>query len=179
MNILTLDYSDYYDYEETFKHFLRCSLLNCWHRFDFEEAFDNAIIPIQNKLIEHGQGTLEEFVNYEEGYRDIGECLDGYTTQTDYIYICAEDIHEAIMKFRYEKFKEEFSGYFSDLEEIMEKYNNWQAMKTPEIIALFDSIIHAQHVNGDIFEDVDTEMIKEEIEEEYKEYTKDYTINIL
>ena len=178
MNIKTLDYSDYWDYEETFKHFLRCSLLNCWHRFNFEEALESAITPIQNKLIEHGQGTLEEFMDHEDGFRSTGN-LEEYITQTDYIYITQEDIHEAIMKYRYEKFKEKFSGYFSDLEEIIEKYNNWQSMKTPEIIALFDTIIHSQHVNGDIFEDIDTEAIKEEIEQEYKEYTKNYTINML
>ena len=48
---------------------------------------------------------------------------------------------------------------------------NVHRLSTGEKAILFDAVIHAQHVTGAIFEDVDIESLKEEIDNEYsKEY---------
>lgn len=164
----------YYDYEELVKHFLRCSAANSWQYFDFEEAFNNIKIPIEERLSEHGLTSFEEYLEIQLGLyseKDIEMLENMFGLQTDYVYLSGDSIFENIMMLRYETMKDEFSGYgaFEDLAKIKEEIEGLDSyLPSLKLIALFDKCIHAEHVTGQIF-DIDIDSLKEEIDEEIKE----------
>ena len=158
---------DYYDAESIVRGFLLHSALNRMHEFSFEDAFNQLRNPIDYKLIEHAQNcTLEEYTDYN---CDMGlYCntdFEKFTFSTDYIHIDIDDVKEAINKLHYEKCKEAFDGMFDDLIEIQEELNNVTDDQEHNVI-LFDRVIHAQHVTGDIFDDLDIDAIKSDLDDE-------------
>lgn len=163
------DYS--YENEEIVYHFFRCSLLNRFDCFDFEKAYEALIPTIQQKLNEHGLGTFEDFLEYQELIYDK-RTLSDWTIESGYLYIDVDDVFEAIMKLRYDRSRDEFSGYsaFDDLQDIVDGYKNSSNNTLQQDIALFDAIIHAEHVTGNIFEDFDDpDTIRGRVERELKE----------
>jgi len=169
------NFSKYYDFEETVKHFFRCSLYNSWDKFNFEKAFDYFNRQIKMKLAEHGQLDYESFAEIDKEYSQYHEdSLNEFTTKTDYIHIDEEDILETIVQYRYDRFKETFSELDSyiKLNELYQKLEDYKdSDELGHKIQLFDSCIHAQHETGDIFEDIDPDEIRKEIDTEYKEFT--------
>lgn len=166
------NFDNYYDIEETIKHFFRCSLCNYWDKFDFEKTFTNISYTIKNKLAEHGRLSLEDYIENEEQIMCVDKSvLNDFATSTNYICISMENIYDAIMEYKYNRYKDEFSGYssYDTLEEIYNKLLN--ISDEDELgykIELFDSCIHAQHETGNIFDDFNPDDIREEIEREYK-----------
>jgi hypothetical protein len=138
-------YVDYYDTESIVKGFLTLSALNRMDEFDFEAAFQYLRCPIESKLAEHGLGTFEEFCEtHDIGYSKTS--LEEFTYKTNYVCIDADDVLQAILRHRYETFRETFDGTFSDLAEIIEKIDALDVDNTKENVILFDKVIHAQHV---------------------------------
>lgn len=170
MKHLVKTFNDYSDIELTFEHFLRCSLLSSWEYFNWTLAFERPITTIRDKLASHGQLSFEDFQEYEEGYYCLDD-ISNYAVSTPYIKICKDELHMALLEYRYNKFKQAFSGYFDNLLDILYKYEKLASLKQFEKIALFDTVIHAQHVTGEVFEDVNIEALKENIEQEYFKYT--------
>ena len=166
------NFNNYYDIKEVVKHFFRCSLCNYWDKFDFNETFNNILYPIKNKLAEHGRLSLEDYIEAEEQimYGNKSD-LNNFASSTNYICISIDDIFDAIMEYKYNRYKKEFSVYssFDMIEEIYNKLLNVSdADELGYKIELFDSCIHAQHETGDIFDEFNPDDIREEIEREYK-----------
>lgn len=170
------NFSHYHDFEETIKHFFRCSLYNSWDKFNFRKAFKLFNRQIEQKLAEHGQLDYDSFAEIDKEYNQYSEdSLLEFTTKTDYINIDESDLLEVIVNYRYERFNETFSEYDSyiTLKELYYKIDNYN--DSDELgykIQLFDSIIHAQHETGDIFEDINPDDLREEVNEEYNKYKK-------
>ena len=158
---------DYYEHESIVRGFLLHSALNRMSEFDFETAFDGLRNPIDYKLLEHAQNcTFDEFTEYNS---EMGMYCDDdfskFTFNTNYINVDIDDVKEAINKLHYEKSKEAFDGLFDDLIEIQDELNNVTDNEENNVI-LFDRVIHAQHVTGDIFEDLNIDDIKSDLDEE-------------
>lgn len=164
------DFSNYYDYEELFKHFFRCSLYNSWDYFDWDKAFENTRNVIGQKLAEHGLTTFEEYKDFlDQIYGDRSKDLQSFAVQTDYLYITTEDIQEVILKYTFEESKKAFDSMFDNLQEIYDKSEYPDSLSLPEKITLFDSIIHAEHVTGEIFDMCNPDDLRDEVEQEYNE----------
>ena len=164
-----MTFKDYWDYEETIKHFLKCSVLGEMDNFDFEQAFESFKGEIERKLAEHGLLSCEEFKKLHEDINDYS-CLGGLTVNTNYINISEDDLKEYILEGMYKKYKETFEDYssFDELKEILNQIDNIDLNNRSECVFLFDKVIHAQHETGDIY-DVDIQSIKDELDEELKE----------
>ncbi len=153
----------YDDREEKIIEFYLCSLRNDFSGFDFDDALEMFCPELEDKLHEHAQCTFEEYQEYMGDFIDNGHGDDVYTPfcmQTAYINFGPEDVKEAIFKGQYEAAQRAFSGMFDHLQEYVDGIDSPPA-KLSELITLFDSIIHAQHETGDIFEDMDTEDLKD------------------
>ena len=156
---------NFYEPESIIKGFLLHSCLNRMSEFDFEQAFESLINPIQDKLIEHAQCDYDDFYNY---YCDVfyyeNSDFEKFTFQTNYINICIDDVRETIAKMHYEKSKEAFDGMFDNLIDLKERIDDLDNLTEQEMVILFDEVIHAQHVTGDIFCDVDIQSIKDDLD---------------
>jgi len=165
----------YCDKEELIIDFYLCSLKNDWQEFDWDEAFIEFAGGIQEKLAEHGLTGYEDFRNREEDYGFVDKnILEPFSVCSHYVYFPVDDVFEAIMKAKYEAFQNAFGSMFSDLQEYLDQIQNIGCFSLQEKITLFDNIIHAQHVNGNIFDDLNTEELKEAAEEMYKTETENY-----
>jgi hypothetical protein len=158
---------DFYDNESIIRGFLLHSCLNRMGEFDFKRAFECLIMPINDKLIEHAQCDYDTFYNYHDDiscymYSDY----EKFTVQTDYFYIGIDDVKQAIAKMQYEKLKQVFDGMFDNLIDLKERIENLDNLTEEERVILFDEVIHAQHVSGDIFDDIDIESIKTDLDYE-------------
>jgi hypothetical protein len=115
---------------------------------------------------------LEEFIEHNEamGLHSDSD-FEKFTTSTDYIHIDVDDVKHAIFRMHYEKSQEAFDGMFDDLIEIQEALNNVidDEEHQKDNVILFDRVIHAQHVTGDIFDDLDIDDIKSDLDEEILE----------
>ena len=157
-------------YDDIIKEFWLCSLKQDFSEFDWDDAFNELRVPIEQKLAEHGLGDFDEFLEFQHdiGCYDLSQ-LESFTTCTDYIHLDENAIFEAIMRFKFEQFQDVFGGMFEDLEEMIEKIDKLNKLSEPEKILLFDSVIHAQHQSGDIFEDTDIESLRSDAESEWEE----------
>ena len=159
---------DYYDYEEVIKHFWRCSIKQDFSSFDWEQAFDNLSGEIKRKLAEHGFLGYDEYVENEEGMGmwDKND-LNTFTNSTDYIQITEDDLIEAILKYKYQRFKVTFEDY-STFQDLHKLYNEIEAISVDDaeqkdLVILFDKLIHAEHETGLIL-DIDIEELRKEVE---------------
>jgi len=160
---------DYRDNEKIVRGFLTLSALNRMAEFDFEEAFDHLKQPLWNKLIEHAQGcTFNEFNEYMNmcWWGDVD--LSVFTAHSDYFQITEQDVFKAMSQLHYDKLKETFHGAFEDVEELhtLSSSATNHASERQANVILFDRVIHAQHVTGDIFDDLDIDDIKSDLDEE-------------
>lgn len=156
--------------EDIVENFLRSSIEGRMEEFDFDEAFGFVESALHYKLAEHGLLSLEEFIDAEENYLCVNPgILEPYTTKSDYIYISEDELHDALIKYRYEKFRETFVDYGS-FQELMRLYNEvkvYTELPLTEKVILFDACIHAEHETGMIF-DIDIDMIKAKLDKEYQ-----------
>jgi SAM-dependent methyltransferase len=161
----------YYDAEDCFKHFWRCSLNKNMNSFDFDKAFEFVLSEIKRKLAEHGLLSFEEFQENEEeiGYANA-DALETFEQCTTYIHIGREELLEAIQRHKYKRNRETFEtfGSFQILKGLYDQLQNFYSLEQKEQVLLFDKCIHAEHETGMIF-DVDVEELRQEIEEEFKE----------
>lgn len=157
--------------EETVKEFFRASIERKLDDFDFDSAFEQFSGAIRQKLAEHGLLSFDEFIESESDYGFYSkDDLTGFAVHTGYIVISTDELLEVLQKYRYERFKAEFSRYgsFQSLLSLYERIQKQYSLSTSEKAILFDECIHAQHETGDIFDDLDIEGIKEEIDREYE-----------
>lgn len=168
----------YNDQETVIKFFLRCSITSEWKYFNFTRAFKCLQWELTDKLNQHAQLSKEEFSNYwGEFHSSSNTSLDEYAYSTDYITLSREDVYEAIENLHYNKTKEVFEPYFEGLLDLHTRLSsfilsgrvNYSEVTLEEKILLFDELIHAQHVTGDLFGDINIDLIKEQVEEELKE----------
>lgn len=169
LNLYEID-TDYDDIESIIRSFLTYSALNRMSEFNFESAFGRLQRPIYDKLIEHAQVDYEVFEIY---HQDIF-CYDTknlreFTLSSDYINITVEDVLAAIIKMHYERSQEAFNGKFDNLINLNKRIDNQYQITELENIILFDEVIHAQHVTGDVFCDVDIDSIKSDLDIELLE----------
>lgn len=155
--------------EQLITEFYFRSLTTNWKDFDWDDAFELFKPGLQNKLDEHGQGEFEDFRNMQEGFTGNFAHIvpDEFCIYGDYVQFTTEDVADIINKAHFEKFRSTFKNTFSDLKEMLHKMDTILTLE--ERIELFDSVIHAQHVTGNIFEDLDTEYLKEEAETMFEE----------
>jgi len=161
---------DFYDNESIIRGFLLHSCLNRMGEFDFQQAFEYLLNPIESKLYEHAQCDYDTFLQYyDDMFYHENSDFEKFTYQTDYINIDVDDVKEAISKMHYEKSKNAFDGLFDNLIDLKERIENLDNLTEQERIILFDEVIHAQHVTGDIFDDIDIELIKRDLDVEVLE----------
>ena len=159
-----------YDVNSIIKNFWLCSVTHRMNEFKFSNAFKSLKPYIYNKLAEHGLIDFEAFK--EVDFSDVRDSdLIGFTAQTNYISIDVSEIREVIQQYRYERFRDEFEGVgsFVDLQDLLDDIDNHYGHTQQWKIELFDSIIHAEHETGMIFDDVNIDDLREEAEEEIVE----------
>jgi hypothetical protein len=148
--------------EEYIIEFYLCSLRNDFQEFAWDDMQDYFADAIQTKLDDHGQGTFEAFQDrMEYMYGNLENLIpEEFIITTDYVRFTASDAAQAIIKAQYSTMRDTFSGTYSDLQEYVETMKGVIHLPLGGRIRLFDNIIHAQHVTGDVFEDLDTEDLK-------------------
>lgn len=138
---ITESFDNYSDIKELFKHFFRCSALSKMDCFNFDRAFEVTIPCIERKLDEHGARSFKDFWNYmteEERVR------------------CKKSrgrLNNVIDTYRY--YHSLYADYYQFwlLKDILTAYEKVKVSKnTCDCAVVFDSIIHAEHVGGYIFE---------------------------
>lgn len=159
---------DYWDYEEVIKKFWECNIKQDYKEFDFIEAFEAMEGLFYNKLSMHGLLDFEDFKeSMEELYKF--DNLSEHEQVTDYIQITQEDLKNALLKYKYERNRNEFLEY-SSFKTLREIYDNIQKAKNGEMerldmVVLFDSVIHAEHETGNIFDnDFNIQTLREDFE---------------
>lgn len=156
----------YTEIEEYIIKFYVCSLRNDFSSFDWDAMDEHFLPALQRKLDEHGLGTYEAFVEIQEDCI-YGEPLPYWcTAQSDYFSFTEEDAKEAIFTAMYEKAGKAFNHLFDNIEVLVEELQSPPGTLRQRII-LFDEVIHAQHVTGDIFEGLDTEDLKDAAQDIY------------
>lgn len=162
-----------YDPKTIVKQFFEASLYKHLDDFDFDNAFSVLGQHIYQKLVEHGLISFDAFKDFEEEIlcvsRDHHELSD-YASETNYIYISVDDIHDAIMEYRYNKMRDTFKDYesFKELLQLHEDILNSKLNPTSDNVLLMERLIHAQHETGEIFEDFNPDDIRADVEAEYK-----------
>ena len=164
--------------------FWKCSLSSDYSDFDFDAAFDEFEPALRFNCTVHGQTTLEEFIQHHDEYYGLNdlECgiADAFTIDNMWIRFTDVDVVEAILKAKFEKFREVFgNNIHGDLAELLERIQPENRPKqTPQLIELFDECIHAEHCNGMIIEDVDLDDLRAQAEEEHKEEQEKFPTDI-
>lgn len=141
--------------------------------FDWEGLLSDLRNPLVTKLNEHGLTNVEDYIqNFRDIYGDISEDIpDVYTMQTDYIYFTKENAEEAILVAQYNHAKGTFGRYpeYKELKELIAEIDKSSRYSLKGLISLVDRIVHAEHVTGNIFEDINVEDLKAQAEEMYNE----------
>ena len=162
--------------EDIIKQFWECSLRSDFSDFDWNEAFCEYETPLADNVIAHGLGTFEEFEEYYDNMYGLNamecEIPDWAQYSTDWGCFSDVDACKALLRAKWQFMGDNFRGNIhGDLAELREKIQhcNRKKLSEPELIALFDECIHAQHATGAILEDVDIESLREEAEQEWEE----------
>jgi hypothetical protein len=148
-------FEDYNNYESTIEWFWMCSWGSKWRGFNWNKAFESFKEPIRHKLAEHGILEYEDFKEVEEEYLDMMNAdFDPFIVDTNYVQFTKDDVLEGILMSKYDVFRDAFYSMeeFVILDEMLDEINNYKKLSLQEKIELFDKIIHAQHVSGDIFD---------------------------
>lgn len=166
---------NFWDMEDATKEFFRCSINRDFSEFDWDTVFENAQNRIKGYLDQHGFNGEDAFVEwflqfYDDVYgeNEISESLQKFAPQTDYICIGTDELMKIMARGLYPKYKDAFENEeaFINLKELSEKLENIPDDDKERAI-LFDEVIHAQHVTGDIFDELDIPTLKAEIDAEY------------
>ena len=162
-----------YSYKEPeyhVKEFFEHSLNGTLHEFDFEAAFKQMKWTVEQKLSEHGLFGFERFYENEkelrwELYNTIKTSMD--RSGTGWIQFDGEQLAEDFFRGIYKQMKETFEGMsaYGDLQEILDGIEKGDFNNISGMTVLFDQLIHAQHVTGDIWE-FDPDEIREDVESE-------------
>jgi len=165
--------------EEIILDFWRCSLKNDFSEFDFDKAFNEYEPFLHTNCIEHAQGTFEEYVESTDqiyGLNYLEKELDkisGLCYCNDWYSFTSNDALMAILKAQYNVIRKTFeTEVHGSNAKLLKRIQNRKGLTEPELISLFDEAIHAQHLCGDILEDVDVESLREEAEREFKKENK-------
>lgn len=167
-------------YDDIVKEFYGHSLNGTMTDFDFQEAFDEMIGPLRRKLAEHGLLDYETFAEQmSEIYYESREAFKSFNIETNYIQIDGDEIADVVWKYVHGKFRETFGNMsqFEDLTELYDEIQNANYEDTEAMTILFDKLIHAQHVSGDIYDDIDIEDLRQEVEDEWEEEQKKKKMN--
>lgn len=158
---------NYFDTEDLIIYFWECSENKEFKGFDWVKAFNNLEYPLFEKLAIHGLLEFEDFENaYNEIYTEDSSDLNNYAQVTDYLQITTEEIRKAILKYKYERNRKEFSDYETFIElkklydDVLKAQDISNFMELKDFIILFDKVIHAQHETGNIFDSVDIEKLR-------------------
>ena len=149
---------NYYIPQEVVMKFWECNIKQDYKEFDFIKAFESFESLIYQKVAEHGFLTYEDYAQTQDEVYNY-DSLEEFEATTDYIQITKEDLKEALIKYKYERNKEEFSKpYYSNLQNLKKVYDKIQKAKDGEMTQkenalLFDELIHTEHETGLIFED--------------------------
>lgn len=162
-----------FDFDDAILDFWRHSLRNDFTGFDFEEFFDEFGQVLYRRLMEHGFiGDLSEYRQYmEDIYGDLTDEIPGWgPVETDFTWFSRDEIVDIILERQREAYKNSLGYHYNDLVNLYERVSSFSpSMLLPESIALLDECIHAQHLTGDILEDVDIESLREEAESEWRD----------
>lgn len=162
--------------EDIIRDFWRASLRCDFSEFDWDEAFTEFEIPLAENVISHGLGTFEEFQDCYDNLYGLNsmECdiPDWATYETDWGYFSDVDACEVLLRAKWQFMRNNFeSNVHGDLRDLRERIQceNRKGKSEPELIALFDECIHAEHATGMILEDVDIDDLRDEAEDEWQE----------
>jgi hypothetical protein len=161
--------------EQYIINFFKCSLADDFDDFDWTGAFETYIPFLERNCIAHGQGTYEEFEQRMDDIYGLNslECdMPRWAViETDWISFSDVDACQAILKAQYECLRNTFkNNVHSNNAELLERARNHRYINDlPELIALFDECIHAQHATGDIIDDCDPDALRKIAEEEYND----------
>lgn len=167
--------------EDIIKNFWLCSLKNDFSDFDWDEAFEEYYPRLYENCNVHGLCEYESFKEYiEEMYGDLEETIPEWAViKTDFTWIGENSAVNALITNMYEQLNSQYSeGVHGDNKELLDKIENRGNMTEPELIQLFDACIHAQHMTGDILEDIDVDDLRKDTEKEYEEEKSKYVTNI-
>ena len=163
-------FDDYDDYESTIQWFWMCSWGSKWYGFNWDKAFESFREPIRYKLAEHGILEYEDFVDAEKetSFYSDHHC-DPFIVETNYVQFTKEDVLEGILKSKYQVFRDTFYAMeeFNTLDDMLDDINKYKKLGLQEKIELFDSVIHAEHVSGNIF-DIDIGDLRKEFERDMR-----------
>ena len=155
-------FCNYKDIKELFMHFFRCSVLNRTDKFNFDTAFSVTIPFIEHKLDDHCQRTLDDFLNY---------CKRNMWNPETYTFT-EEKLTKLIELYNNDHTKFQKYPQYKRLMNIHDAYVKSNHAENPtERVLLFDAVIHAQHVGGDIFENAifpyDPGTLRQKVENEF------------
>lgn len=162
--------------EDIIRDFWNCSLRSDFSNFDWSDAFNQFEPFLAENVIAHGLGTFEEYQEYYDNCYGLNsmecEIPEWAIYSTDWGCFSDVDACEALLRAKWQFMRDNFEnnvhGDLADLRDRIE-WENRKNLSEPELIALFDECINAQHATGDILEDVDIEELRAEAEAEWKE----------
>ena len=170
--------------EDIILEFWECSLKSDFSEFDWDNAFDTYYPYLERNCIEHGQGTFEQYLDYMDSIygldsmeNDIPDWCGSYENNPHW-YFSKYDAMIGLLKTQYESLRENYrTNIHGDNAKLLEKIDN-RGDSEPELIQLFDECIHAEHVNGNILEDIDIEDLREQAEQNWKDEQEQFITNI-
>lgn len=171
--------------EDTILEFWNCSLKSDFSEFDWDNAFDEYCPYLERNCIEHGQGTFEQYLDYMDsmyGLETLEESVPDWAASYEnnpWWYYSKYDAMINMIRAQYESLKENYrTNIHGENAKLLEKIDNRDNLTEPELIQLFDECIHAQHVNGNILDDVDIESLREQAEQNWKDEQEEFVTNI-
>lgn len=170
--------------EDIILNFWKCSLNNDFSDFDWDEAFNEYYPYLENNCIQHGQGTFEQYLDFIDSIysldsmeNDIPE--DWSIIQNDFMYTSKSQQVRNLLKYQYDCLREDYENdIHAENAKLLKEIDNRKGLSQPELIQLFDKCIHAQHISGNILEDIDIESLREDAESEYEEEQEKFVTNI-
>lgn len=167
----------YPDLHDNIKEFFLCSLSYNFTNFDFSPVFEETERSLHRHLLEHGQlGPVEDHGHeyFQEFFFYPEDSVSTFTVQNPWITIDAREVLQAISDHRYNRYRNWFKDWYSELEELYSQLQDRDELTLHELIALYDSCIHAKHQTGWILQDVgDPDDIRADAEEEFKDSLTD------
>lgn len=170
--------------EDIILEFWECSLKSDFSKFDWDNAFDTYYPYLERNCIEHGQGTFDQYLDFMDelhGLNSMEVQMPDWCASHEgnlFWYFSKYDAMISLLKAKYESLRENYrTNIHGDNAKLLEKIDN-RGDSEPELIQLFDECIHAQHINGNILEDINIDDLREQAEQNWKDEQEQFITNI-
>ena len=148
-----------WEIEPAIEEFWTCSITGDWDEFTWEDAFEIASDALEKQIGEHGMLGGDVLRNYVEEFFCEDDMLPEWAlnyVHNGWVNLDADELLDIMFEYVAEQAADAFRhSENGDLEDLYYEVQAWESKLLTEKIELFDRIIHAEHVSGHLFPDLD------------------------